>query len=276
MPAHFCGIFGFKPSSVRCSKIGMYSALMGQDGVPGCPGPMANSAADLSLCWSIWAERLPLLDSAVPSVTREPYPSGKKRLTIGYYSYDGFFEAHPACIRAVNESVAALRKAGHTLVPFAPPEVETGLHLWIGLVIADGGETYNQVLEGEEVDISVRLLVLISRLPLSLRWVALKTLSAIGMKRYANFALCYYKKSMSEYWTWQTRKNEYRQKYISAVRKAGCDLLLCPAQGLPVHIITIYRHNISIYIHIILLCIDALLYPTKTSNVYLEVAFCHK
>ena len=42
----------------------------------------------------------------------------KKRLRIGYYLSDDFFEAAPACQRAVLEAKEALERAGHELVLF--------------------------------------------------------------------------------------------------------------------------------------------------------------
>jgi Asp-tRNA(Asn)/Glu-tRNA(Gln) amidotransferase A subunit family amidase len=39
-----------------------------------------------------------------------------------YVAIDGFLEVSPACSRAVEETVAKLREAGHDVVEFKPPK----------------------------------------------------------------------------------------------------------------------------------------------------------
>ena len=61
-------------------------------------------------------------EQLMPLPWREDLVKAKKPLRIGYYTEDGAVKTSPACIRGVEQTAEALRKAGHTLVPFAPPD----------------------------------------------------------------------------------------------------------------------------------------------------------
>lgn len=73
-------------------------------------------------------------------------------LTIGYYAHDMYFDAAPACQRAVREAAALLQARGHKLVPFAPPRVNDAVRLFYGLLAADGNfEGFYNALQGEKL-----------------------------------------------------------------------------------------------------------------------------
>ena len=61
-------------------------------------------------------------EQLIPLPWREELLAVKRPLRIGYYTEDGAVKTSPACIRGVEQTVEALRKAGHTVVPFAPPD----------------------------------------------------------------------------------------------------------------------------------------------------------
>jgi Asp-tRNA(Asn)/Glu-tRNA(Gln) amidotransferase A subunit family amidase len=61
-------------------------------------------------------------EQLIPLPWRENLLLLKEPLRIGYYTEDGAIKTSPACIRGVTETVEALKKAGHILVPFTPPD----------------------------------------------------------------------------------------------------------------------------------------------------------
>lgn len=97
------------------STIGGNSGARGQESIRGVGGPMARSVKDLVLGLRVWWSDYQFdLDPSVPPMTfnDEQYNS-KKRLRIGFYTTDNFFQPSPACVRAVTETVEKLKGLEH-------------------------------------------------------------------------------------------------------------------------------------------------------------------
>ena len=77
--------------------------------------PICRSARDLELVVALLlgSELLHSLDpTSIPVPFKIP-GLPKRKLRIGYYEQDGYFEAHSSCARAVRDTVATLASAGH-------------------------------------------------------------------------------------------------------------------------------------------------------------------
>ncbi|KAL6738195.1 hypothetical protein Aduo_011767 [Ancylostoma duodenale] len=143
IPSTFCGIAGFKPSSVRFSHTFTTSSIPGRQLVTSNEGPIAKSITTcieyLKVAWSDLF--LYNVDPFVPPVTwQEEMFSSQKKLRIGFYTHDGFVTPAPANQRAVLEAKKILENLGHTLVPFCVPRAEKMFQLFVGGVSADGGK----------------------------------------------------------------------------------------------------------------------------------------
>lgn len=57
------------------------------------------------------------LDVSLPFKEPTPLPN---KLRFGYYTADNFIKTSPACVRAVTQTVEALRKQGHECIEFDP------------------------------------------------------------------------------------------------------------------------------------------------------------
>lgn len=125
-PGHFCGVPGLKASALRLSIQGGCRPLIGRSLSAVCFGPYASDVDGLVLFMEeVLQDPFFEMDSSMAPVPfrRHLYES-KKKLTIGYYDYDGCTEAVPACKRAVHIARGILERNGHRLVKFDPPKVD--------------------------------------------------------------------------------------------------------------------------------------------------------
>jgi fatty acid amide hydrolase len=182
IPAHFCGVFGFKPTPARVTRKGSTAPRPGgkdgQHAILPTIGPLGRCTDDLvlvrtcsqtsfffsfshSLCMqamrALWADKMFVEDPTIPhSPFRAPiyYSLEPRRLRVGYFTNMNFFEPAAACVRAVDESVAALRAAGHEVLEWDPISLGIDLRrasiLFYALLGADGQlRAFKSGLEGE-------------------------------------------------------------------------------------------------------------------------------
>ncbi|MBD0333891.1 MAG: amidase [Cyanobacteria bacterium Co-bin13] len=126
-PAHFCGVYGLKPTDRRISTAGMIPEV---PGMPYClrqmmtVGCFARSLADLRLCFSLIAGA-DLRRPEVPPVPLDT-PSGKALVQLRLAWADEWAEVPVATdIRAAMQSAAqALAQAGAQVERWRPPAFE--------------------------------------------------------------------------------------------------------------------------------------------------------
>ncbi|KAJ0116697.1 ral amidase [Diaporthe amygdali] len=166
-PAAGVGAYGLRPSVGRLPYAGIASVVGGLEALTDvrfAVGPMAvgdvralRVAVEAILADAPW-ERDPL---AVEMPWREAaYQETKARtasgggLVIGIAASDGLVTPQPPVRRAVETVAAALRKAGHTVIPFEhSPGAEEALELWSAASYADLSFAHAQFrASGEPVD----------------------------------------------------------------------------------------------------------------------------
>ncbi|KAF5383178.1 hypothetical protein D9615_004896 [Tricholomella constricta] len=144
IPAHFCGIWSLKGSVGRFPSWGSVSSMVGLEGMPVVSAPMAGNLADLEEFWKRVCIPLPWR----PTNLRE---DGTK-LKWGVMMEDGECPAlTTVAIRALTMVATALRKQGHEVVEFSPPDVFHGLKIAYQLIFSDGGEQLRTSLSPYEV-----------------------------------------------------------------------------------------------------------------------------
>ncbi|MEM9336361.1 MAG: Asp-tRNA(Asn)/Glu-tRNA(Gln) amidotransferase subunit GatA [Patescibacteria group bacterium] len=121
-PASYCGLVGFKPTYGAVSRYGLMAMGSSLDQA----GPLTNSVADAELLHQTMSGLDPMDATTIdedtyPAVpTKEHYTFGIPRTFLG----DGI---DPDVMQVFEEHVAAVKKAGHTVVDIELPLFEQGL-----------------------------------------------------------------------------------------------------------------------------------------------------
>jgi fatty acid amide hydrolase len=235
VPAHFSGIAGLKPTLDRWSNLGSNGVLVGQEAVRSQLGPMARTTGDLILAMgAIDPAAMSRLDGRVPPLAfPDPASVEIAKLRVGVLATDGLFAASRAVARAVRRARDALHAAGAHVVDVALPRVPEAIDAYFAALSADGGAASILALEGSEVDVALKSLVRLARLPRRALAVLATTLSTMGQRRVGRFLRVLGPKSVPELWRVTAELRAIRVGIERALREAGVDVLLCPAHATP-------------------------------------------
>ncbi|XP_066454143.1 fatty-acid amide hydrolase 1 isoform X1 [Eleutherodactylus coqui] len=233
-PSSFCGLCGFKPTGNRLSKIGIKPSCPGQKSVTAMTGPIARDVDTLVTAMrALLCDDMFHLDPTVPPIPfNDKVYCSTRPLRIGYYETDGATMATPSMRRAVLQTKDLLERAGHELVPFTPPSVESALfELAMRGLSADGGSTFLDNFEGDGVDANLQTLVTTFRLPSGLK----SLLSVLVRPLFPRLSLVLQNtqamRSVKELWRHHTAVEVYRHELIARWRARGLDTLICPILG---------------------------------------------
>lgn len=247
VPAHYCGVYGLKPTSNRLSKRGIFDDGMspGQEAIVDQPGPLARTVEDLSLAMAVLAAPgQELFDETIPPV---PWDDGSEAsvrgMRIGVYVDDGVVTPAPAIRRAVGEAADMLRYAGAEVREFKPPDVRQALGLYFHLLGADGARWAHMLLGRGRHDRRIADLVRLARLRSPARAVVTAVLGAVGQRKLAGFIAGLQRMNTSEYWSEVAERTRYRRRFLEAMDHAGIDALICPPSAHPA-----LRHGASYYL----------------------------
>ncbi|KAL4068640.1 amidase signature domain-containing protein [Scleroderma yunnanense] len=234
IPAAYCGIYSFKPSADRVSGHGSRGCRPGFEGVRVAYGPMARSVEDCDLlCRTIFGEMDP--NHRVAPVPYRPVELPKK-LKFGYYSSDTLVQASPANVRAIQETVDALRKAGHECVEFSTSLSTDAMEIFVGLVTSDGYKKMLSYLQGDPQEESLFMTTLGAKMPGFMRnlmcWVITTFYGDSVFPRFFNLART---KSVLEYCDIIDQRNKVAEAWYKEVwGEHQFDGIIVPVQALPV------------------------------------------
>jgi Asp-tRNA(Asn)/Glu-tRNA(Gln) amidotransferase A subunit family amidase len=127
IPAHFCGIAGFKPTPGRLPGTGHIPTLGNPAGMLTAVGPMARTAKDLRLLFSALAGYDPLDPFSVPVPLREPRLG---QMRIGVWEQFYTVPVHPNIREAVARAAAILEAQSFTVETFEPRGMERAPNVW--------------------------------------------------------------------------------------------------------------------------------------------------
>ncbi|KAF8908523.1 amidase signature domain-containing protein [Gymnopilus junonius] len=169
IPAHFCGVWSLKGSAGRFPSWGNQSSLSGLESIPIVISPLANNLTDLrEFCQRLVSARPWHYDHTcvpLPWHNVNLQDEGRK-LKWGVIWDDGTIPPTPACKRALSTVIAALKKQGHEVVDFHPPDVFEGLKIGYQLLFSDGGAQIRNALQpGENVSAPTKAILDLLNLP---------------------------------------------------------------------------------------------------------------
>lgn len=121
-PAGFCGNYSLKPTTGRFDYTGQSNYAPSQVIVPGVPGPICRTLADVKLMSKFLVDVEPWTND--PNAVAIPWKDSPKipeKLTIGMLKWDGVAMPHPPILRAMAETKEKLEAAGHEVYEFNMP-----------------------------------------------------------------------------------------------------------------------------------------------------------
>eukprot|EP01015_Nassula_variabilis_P022906 TRINITY_DN4237_c0_g1_i3.p1 TRINITY_DN4237_c0_g1~~TRINITY_DN4237_c0_g1_i3.p1 ORF type:complete len:394 (-),score=61.88 TRINITY_DN4237_c0_g1_i3:89-1270(-) len=241
IPALYCGVYGFKPTTRRITLEGHSIAgkiqKIGNLSVVTCVGPIGKCVDDLILFMKcFFDEEMWRRDPYIP---RQPWQDEiiqekNKQYTVGYFTNANFFGASKANRRAVEEAVVALRKAGVNVKPVTIPNFDEIALNFIEITTSEGGMArLFDATEGEKLIEEYKTMVLFSKIPRWIRSIVAPILDLIGEKRSARIMRNSYKRSAQEYFDVNRRMMLNQEIMLNFWRENQLDALLSPGLATP-------------------------------------------
>jgi Asp-tRNA(Asn)/Glu-tRNA(Gln) amidotransferase A subunit family amidase len=122
IPAHFCGIAGFKPATASVPGDGQCPPSSGPYSLGSAIGPMARCVEDLGLLFNVLAGTTTSFETTRLGGTR-----------VAWYADDGSAPVTTETLAAVEKAAQVLADAGMNVRESRPPGVEHGYDLWLKL-----------------------------------------------------------------------------------------------------------------------------------------------
>ncbi|CAG8943231.1 unnamed protein product [Penicillium salamii] len=124
IPAHCCGLYGFRPSAQRVPNGGMRGLnTSGMKFLLSCAGPLSSDLNGIETFFKSVFETEPgRLDSSVLDIPWREVPVKCSTLKIGVVPESSIFPLHPPVRRALTEAVRLLEAQGHQIVQLTEEE----------------------------------------------------------------------------------------------------------------------------------------------------------
>lgn len=230
IPAHFCGIAGFKPTLDRLPMQGYTTGVPGQEGVRGMAGPMARRVADLELFMAaLDPARACALDGRVPPLAWRAVDAAALRgARVGVIASDGIITPNGAIRRALGRAADALRDAGCDVVDYVPPHVQDTAFRAVALISADGGKTLHDAIEGGPLDPVLQAAFKTSRSPAWVRALMQKLLMRSGDVHAAKLIASLGEKAPAQLFKLVAELRAWRAEVLADMQAGGITLLLSP------------------------------------------------
>ncbi len=213
LPAHYCGIAGYRPSVGMVPSSGLIPPANGDfaSGVAGrilSVGPMARFVEDLIYCLPIIAgsdEQDP--NTQHLSLLNTERNISIKNLQVVYYHNDGVNFPTLGTLNTIKNTVLTLADAGAIITERCPPGVTESWNIFSGLLFTDGGKGIRDLLNTLDIG--------------QLTPPCEKAIKLFSEKKY----------SIEEFMSHWTRWDLYRSKLINFMK--DYDVIICPVTSFP-------------------------------------------
>jgi Asp-tRNA(Asn)/Glu-tRNA(Gln) amidotransferase A subunit family amidase len=139
IPAHFCGVYGLKPTINSVSMRGHFPKATGVYSLGATIGPIARSVDDLASAFEVIAK------------TKDQRPKTKSQKAV-FYTNDDTTPVTKETKEAVVKAAKAFSDAGFVVEEKLPPAIERGPELWKRLFMRGGLLPLKEIYEGNEAD----------------------------------------------------------------------------------------------------------------------------
>lgn len=235
-PASFCGIYGLKPTTGRCTDVGRYSIPVGQRAITSQVGPFGRTVKDVATALEIINGGA--MPECVPSRALADYRSVElDQLRIAWFVDDGDLPASPAARRAVREAADVLKAAGARVTPWQPPDIRSAIKIFYGLLAADGMRSMRGVAQGNRLDPRVKRLMISTAIPRPGLALLRTLLSFVGQRRLAELLDAFGFVGTHHYWRFVDEQSHYQDRFVQALDQHDAggpfDAILCPSFAVP-------------------------------------------
>ena len=160
----------------------------------------------------------------------------KKMFRVGVMRTDGVVDPSPACARAVEEVVQALKKEGHEVIDVTPPDPYEALVIASQLLNADGCKTFRSFFRtGEWEDTGARQMSFLANLHRPFKWVYYMWVKYVRRDDiWAGLVKDWHEKSASEQWNLVAKREAYKAKWHDWwEQEAKLDFMITPPNATP-------------------------------------------
>lgn len=130
VPAHFCGLYGLKPTPGVIPRTGHFPGCAGPGGYMGLIGPMARSAADLQLMLEATAGPDAGDAQSAPVSVAPPTDEALKQMRIGWFTDDSVAPVTPETQQAVQRAATLLEGDGFDVRPYQWSGMNGAIDCW--------------------------------------------------------------------------------------------------------------------------------------------------
>lgn len=244
--------------------MGMKTSMAGQEGIPSVFSPMARTLNDLTYFTRSFIGVKPWLwDHTVHPIewrgSIEEEIKNKKIFNVGVMRTDGenkispllslgrreiqglltllegVVDPSPACARAVERTVSALRSQGHNVKEIKPPSPYLALQIASILLNSDGTHTYKSFFRtGETNDPGASQLTFYMRLPRPLKYLYYLWVKYVRRDDiWAGLLKNWREQRMFEQWRWVAKREAYKALWHDWWSSEDVDFLITPANATP-------------------------------------------
>jgi fatty acid amide hydrolase len=234
VPASFCGVTSLKPTAGRTPDETSFGPPVGQRTIVSQVAPMARTVDDLALALQIInGGNNPNVEPPMP--LGDPSTVDVAKLRVAYYTDDKTLEVAPAVRRAVIEAAGMLAGRGAQVVEWQPPDVNAALHVFYGILSADGGRGAAKLASGSAKDSRIATLLRLASLPRPVNATLRGVLAATGQRNTRQVLRAFGHRDTLHYWQLVEAQMDYQRRFLDALDQdegGPFDVIICPACAL--------------------------------------------